>query len=365
MSDRMNRQNRHKRKIPPAVRAVIGIGAACALLLACLGLRILYSFLVPIRYTTAERTAEEPETVSGESWMSGLSDELLLTQLTIPGTHDSATENIIFPYSFSCQQATVDEQLAMGFRFFDLRCRVIETQDGEQKAVLHHGSGICRAVTEEGRTELTQDMVYEDIEAYLTAHPTECVIVMVTPRGDGTDVELILSQIRECIEAKPSAWYTENRIPTLGEVRGKIVLLVRGSTEPEFGIGICYAGEEISEETTGLSGTLSCEGSLVYQDESSLGVVGKWKVFSGMLEESTDPEQQDLLRINYLSCSSGLFGLPSPKENARRLNPKLMALELPAGDYGVILVDFGSAEVAEKLYRTNFMIEDENTALME
>jgi 1-phosphatidylinositol phosphodiesterase len=57
-----------------------------------------------------------------ESWMSEIPDETLLSNITVPGTHDScACSNIPFVRT---QYLSISKQLDAGIRFFDLRCRV-------------------------------------------------------------------------------------------------------------------------------------------------------------------------------------------------------------------------------------------------
>ena len=61
----------------------------------------------------------------GTSWMSGLSDDIYLNEVNLPGTHDSASIGThINPYV--CQSETLTSQLNGGVRFFDIRIMVIE-----------------------------------------------------------------------------------------------------------------------------------------------------------------------------------------------------------------------------------------------
>ena len=343
-----------KKKIRPwAVPIYIILGAA-VLLLVFLGGRILYSYITPIKYDAETVTISD---IDSTSWMGGIPDDTGLTDITIPGTHDSATAEIVFPYSYSCQELSISEQLASGFRFFDLRCMVDEDSDGELTAVLHHGNGICRKKNGDGETILTLGMVFGEMCDFLSEHPTECIMVMVKPQGDEEEMELFYDTVGECITENPDMWYTDNRIPDLGEVRGKIVLFIRtGDINPEYGIGMYFSDiiGETEGEVTVTHGSLTSGNDLIYQDESSLGTGKKWEAFSAMLETAANLQYTGTLRLNYLSTSSGFLRLPSPKENARTLNRKLMETELTEKNYGVILVDFGTEELAKKIYLCNF-----------
>ncbi len=70
---------------------------------------------------------------SMSSWMEELPDDMLLSNITIPGTHDScAVSNIPFVRT---QYLSITKQLEAGLRFLDLRCRV--HSDGE--LYMYHG----------------------------------------------------------------------------------------------------------------------------------------------------------------------------------------------------------------------------------
>lgn len=58
-------------------------------------------------------------------WMKNLPDNIYISQLSIPGTHDSGTGNGVALAAFSqCQDIPVSQQWAAGIRAFDLRPKV-------------------------------------------------------------------------------------------------------------------------------------------------------------------------------------------------------------------------------------------------
>ena len=62
--------------------------------------------------------------ITGSNWITPLDDDIYVSQLSIPGTHDSGTyycEGFLGSTSGRCQQLTIPEQLKMGIRFFDIR----------------------------------------------------------------------------------------------------------------------------------------------------------------------------------------------------------------------------------------------------
>lgn len=57
------------------------------------------------------------------NWMAELPDNLYVTQVSIPGTHDTATASVTGATAVNsqCQTATIQQQLEAGVRVLDLR----------------------------------------------------------------------------------------------------------------------------------------------------------------------------------------------------------------------------------------------------
>lgn len=66
-----------------------------------------------------ESTVSDEPVAELSSWMSMIEDDTLLTELVIPGSHDSGTKGMnLFAET---QDKTYLEQLERGFRYFDTR----------------------------------------------------------------------------------------------------------------------------------------------------------------------------------------------------------------------------------------------------
>ncbi|KAK0654895.1 PLC-like phosphodiesterase [Cercophora newfieldiana] len=156
------------------------------------------------------------------SWMRILNDDTNIKNITIPGSHlSSATEaslsNADHPSgqagrshkAYICQQETIATQLKMGVRMIDVRCG----PEGRLAVDAYHLSD------QVGNVFLT-------CENFVREHPTQTIMVCVSwgyartaPPGNLAD------RINARITQHPGLWYTGSRWPTLGEVRGKCVLL--------------------------------------------------------------------------------------------------------------------------------------------
>ena len=101
-----------------------------------------------------------------EKWMSRIKDDVKLSEITIPGTHNTCASkcNILA----KCQNISLIEQLNAGVRFIDLRCRHMN-----DSFFLYHG--IFR---------INYDFEHDVLAAcaqFLSSNPTETIIAMLKP----------------------------------------------------------------------------------------------------------------------------------------------------------------------------------------
>lgn len=66
-----------------------------------------------------------------EDWMADIDGETMLSSISIPGTHDSATQYVGMRYIFQCQDTSIAQQLVDGYRYFDMRL-VLDGKEDEQ-----------------------------------------------------------------------------------------------------------------------------------------------------------------------------------------------------------------------------------------
>ncbi len=155
--------------------------------------------------------------------MSNLIDESPLHALSIPGTHNSATHYVALP-SVRCQVASLNEQLHNGVRFFDFRVQPESPNDLSKDGLI-----LVHAVWSVSlhHTKYLRDLVHQMI-SFLDNHPSETLIISIKREGMGRSTDQQLSQIlHKHYTTDKERWFTENRIPRLGEVRGKIVVIRR------------------------------------------------------------------------------------------------------------------------------------------
>lgn len=198
----------------------------------------------------------------GPCWMSHVDGSKYLDELSIPGTHDSGTcsvDNDTEPQSSQakCQQDYIPTQLLEGIRYFDIR---LGKNDDKGDPGIDHG--ICYLLKKDGGFIHLSDVIGY-FKTFLNENPSEALIMLVSRgNGEATD-ESLTTALGKVFDENPDLFYTSSRIPTLGEVRGKIVLLRR------FGL----AGNSVSSHTWGLDLTQWDDKIAAHTDSTSMCLV--------------------------------------------------------------------------------------------
>ncbi|TJZ57071.1 phosphatidylinositol-specific phospholipase C domain-containing protein [Streptomyces piniterrae] len=232
------------------------------------------------------RRTPTPAVRSVQDWMAGIGDDTPVQRLTIPGTHDSGAR-LGGPW-VACQNTTVDAQLASGIRFLDVRCRAID-----DVFAIHHGA-------------FYQELMFGDVlnacRAFLGAHPSETVLMRVKQEYSEVAAEEFRRIFDIYLDDKGyrSLFRLDGDLPTLGQARGKVVLLADSD-----GLGgIRYADPQLFD----------------IQDDYQAEPFAKYpKVEAQFRKAVAEPGK---LFVNYVSTAA----LLPPRSNADRLNPQVKGL---------------------------------------
>ena len=199
----------------------------------------------------------------------------------------------------------------------------------------------------------TLDEVLEDCYVFLAEHPTETVIFAVKQEHGDESVAEFEQTLNTYVQKEPEFWLLTDSIPTVGEARGKIVLLRRYEDEAglgsDAGISLLWENQNGHEDVS-LNTAREDNGSytLWVQDRYEYGTEDKWAAFCAGLEKAEAGDGN--VAIHFLS-TKGTATFGHPYRYARALNKKLMEQEALSG---WIVVDFGSAALAEHIYQANF-----------
>ncbi|KAL7627808.1 hypothetical protein AAE478_002003 [Parahypoxylon ruwenzoriense] len=280
------------------------------------------------------------------SWMRELRDEYPLSALSIPGTHNSPTCHVALP-SVRCQAVNVREQLDNGVRFFDIRVSV--SSDSSDMTLVHSAFPVSLTGNKYFKDML--DVVY----SFLEANPSETLIMSVKREGTGRGTDHHLSKIlKEGFYEDGRRWYTEPRIPKIGEVRGKIVLLRRHNNHPSLdsewgGRGWGLDGSAWPDNCAdGHVGSGIARVQDFYEVDQSHNIQKKIDLARSHLERAAEPicllpgfegyregEPPQPFFVNFLSASNFFNANCWPEKIAAKANPAVIEyLCLRHGEHG-------------------------------
>ena len=291
--------------------------------------------------------------VSGSAdWMQDLDDALLLSEITLPGTHDSATQYVGLTFFSRCQDGTIRDQLDRGYRYLDIRLGM-----DEEGMKLMHGFVNCKTGPMLWSPALRLETVLTQCYEFLDAHPTETVVFAVKKEHGSETAAAFAKALEAVIDENPEYWYTGNTIPTLREARGKLVLFRRyvDRSLPEdgdcYGISMAWVNQnghnDVSQNT--VEETINGTYTLWVQDRYEYGAEDKWNAFTAGLAAA--PADGENIALHFLS-TKGTLPYGHAWSFAKTLNGRLAQEQPPLS--GWVILDFGTAELAEQIYRTNF-----------
>lgn len=179
--------------------------------------------------------------VDGPCWMKYVDGNKYLDELSIPGTHDSSTcsvDNDTEPQTSlaKCQQDYIPTQLLEGIRYFDIRLG--KNNDKGDPGIDH---GICYLLKKDGGFIHLSDVIGY-FKTFLNENPSEALIMLVSRGNDEATDDSVTTAFANVMDNNSGLFYTSSHVPTLNEVRGKIVLLRRFK----------LAGDSVDGHTWGL-----------------------------------------------------------------------------------------------------------------
>ncbi len=176
---------------------------------------VLVVILAPIIAVGNEVIVEDTVQPNGylTEWMKYIDDDAVVTDLAIPGSHDSGC--IEMPWYAATQDLTFAEQLDRGVRYFDIRVN----DDGD--LVIFHS--IVNGVSYES--------VLKDIDEFMDAHPSEFLVLDFSHFKNDSE-EKVFALLDEMVSAEkvvndsniPDTTFLDNL--TLKEARGKLIVFI-------------------------------------------------------------------------------------------------------------------------------------------
>ena len=311
----------------------------------------------------------KPKGVDHSQWMKQLADTRLVADLSLPASHDAVTAEgwtpelmgVFSEMMAKTQDLTINEQLKIGMRVFDLRPEFLPGPGGSYELRCSHGIS---------QTKLLVSDFFVLLKQFLATNPTEFCIVTIDLSATSKMKEwaekfnaLISSdQLRNLfVDFKPRL--------TVGEMRGHVLLLSKKIyAEKPIG-GYCYNWTddvELEKQTKGhITGADGVETPLWVQDFWGKATrAGKDDAVIRMLEAAAKRDMNAEKPAWVINFPSAYFGTPlsdSYRENAVSANKVTSDwLNTHNGSVGIIFMDFGGMDKSPsytglQLYETGGM----------
>ncbi|XP_075061111.1 1-phosphatidylinositol phosphodiesterase-like [Mixophyes fleayi] len=266
--------------------------------------------------------------VTWPDWMSFLPDYIPLSSLAMPGTHD--TMAFYGGPLAECQIWNLENQYRAGVRFLDIRCRHYQDQ-----LPIFHGVSYQR-------TYFLQ--VLQDTVKFLTEYPSETILMRLKEEYEPyQNTRSFYKSVAEVLSQVGEHWFLRtNSLPTLGQARGKVVILQDFSSKGE--------GEAFGPP---YPGPMSISDAYQVSDDAvKLAEVERHLTVA----QNGDPDRA------YLTYCSGVHWiLYTPEGLARKINPRVLEyLNIKTSvarrrSVGIVIMDFPGAELVRKIILDNWM----------
>jgi 1-phosphatidylinositol phosphodiesterase len=276
-----------------------------------------------------------------------------------------------YGYGSFCQNTTLTEQLTNGVRVVDIRVRYLPGAGGRVNFSIHHSDYYQFAFFDSlfPYTSGCKYWVLDECLEYLKTHDQECIVMLIKQEKDAQVRATFFDAFWKIIDnrngyngkALNQLFYVGNSVPTLGQVRGRIVFVfVDGDDGPAYQLsaprwGLYWGNIDYQVDWTNpLPGQVP---NLDVENHWKDLMDWKWDKVKAHLDKTLNMGPLAIIWcVTFLSASRvpdlGYF----PKDYADYLLPKLMAyiqaninqapVKQPWGAYfGTVMMDFPGNQV--------------------
>lgn len=289
-----------------------------------------------------------------ENWITPLDGDIYVSQLSIPGTHDSATGEgfqgglSMFGSSMAqTQDLSLSEQWDCGIRVFDLR-PTVKQEGGEPVLQIYHGI-IETKMSFKNALLLLRDKLVEN--------PGEFAIVIMRHENDANkDLQDNWSTLMsQCLASGEIADYL---VPfkskmTIGELRGKILVMSRDEYDKEPVGGYITSWSHSENYTDQMKARFKGKGqteNAMVQDFYELTMEGgserKRATVLNLLEKTMGMSSL-FWTVNHTSGYTKSASSNSNRENAQNTHGAVLEFlgdESHSGRTGIIMMDFAGVD---------------------
>jgi hypothetical protein len=175
-------------------------------------------------------------------WLKGLPDNLVTANINLPGTHNAAAIHPAGRTPYACHHHSITQQLYGGIRLLDVRLKVHRRPGGSSGGQPLPG-GLLAFHTCHGRfgrnTYQSFSSLLDECRRFLADNHSEFV-VLILKIDDWSNIDPYAGEALAALAALLRHYPTLSgaALPTLGAVRGRLILYNRINDDPVLGTPI-------------------------------------------------------------------------------------------------------------------------------
>lgn len=299
------------------------------------------------------------------NWISQQNSELRISQVSIPGTHNSGAFFSSLP-AIKCQNNNIETQLKHGIRFFDIRLGKIFLGKSKLKSNKNSELQVVHDLFPvKPISPLKFSEVLQVIYTFLDQNQDEVIILSLKQEGygkwDNENDEFANLILEKYINKNKDQWYLKNDIPKLKECRGKIILFRRFDVKNK--------DKFMSYGFNAFSWTYNTpnedHGTFQVQDNCDINSNGcihrKIEYIKNLIQiavkYNSNNYSGDKLFVNFCSASNFFNIKYWPHKIAEEINKSDITNVIQKGT-GIIIVDFASIKdwnIVKKVIESNYL----------
>jgi 1-phosphatidylinositol phosphodiesterase len=264
-------------------------------------------------------------------WMKGVPNTVPISEVSIPGTHDSCARRATL--DSICQAGSITSQLNRGIRFLDIRC------DYQGAFANTYAPYVFFTISHGYFQFITFEEVQAQCIAFLLQNPSECILMNVQ-MVSGKSAQFY-QKFQELIGPYKEYWYLEDTVPTMEHCRRKIVLIRAWDANAKAGWDIPTGAAPCGLVWAGFNTNgLTQNGHFTTQNQSAfIGNGPKFELVTDYITKAVNARDGQIY-LNFVSHDT------FPKPNADNLNPRVADWLLNSVAFGtlvgVIIIDWTS-----------------------
>ena len=264
-------------------------------------------------------------------WMSYIHDDTKISDISIPGTHDSGATHSIFDVSGKCQDLSIKQQLRVGVRFFDLRLQLVN----DEFKIVHSFV----------KQNLSFKKVMKDLSNFINENNSEFIIISLKKEASDKNSTLDFKDklTSDLNEYKDVISFDKELPEYINDARGKIYIFDRYGLD--YGIPLSNWSDDTSFEVN----------NYYVQDNYCLSDLKEKQ--EDIIKAIDYKNSNDNIVINFTSCYLD-YGFPPTYagSSANKINPWFYDYINESNmKLGIVVMDFMTIDLAKAIYMRNYL----------